>query len=181
MKRKICVLALALFSIPIFGQKDSNDSIVMMPSKNIVLGYHIGVVQPIATVKGGQWSHVFDYDVYSLGFPIGLTLKTSCKLKVDLEMVSFIQPALENNKNFGVHLLWHPGVLLPLNHGFTLGLRLAFESGQSMFGYTFLINKSFKIGPNTNYFIEFVAPTRFGPNDKSQTVQIFALHTGFGF
>lgn len=144
-------------------------------------GYHVGVVQPIISINKGETTNLFTYDNYAIGFPTGITFSTGLKLLIDLEMVPFIAPLIERRENFNVHLLYHPGVLLPLDGGFTVGLRAAFESGTGQFGYTLLLNKSFDICKSTKFFFELVAPGRWGPNEKSGYTQVFAFHMGLGF
>lgn len=146
-----------------------------------VKGYHIGIVQPIISINNGEVTQLLSYDNYSIGFPIGISLATPSKLIIDLEVVPFIAPLIEKRQNYEVHLLYHPGVLFPLKSGFTMGLRAAFEAGTGQFGYTFLINKSFNLSTNTKYFIEVVAPGRWGPNEKSGYTQVLAFHTGVAF
>lgn len=147
---------------------------------NYVKGYHLGVVQPIISINKGETTNLLDYDVYAIGFPVGITLATRSSVMIDLEIVPFIAPALEKRDNYNVHLLYHPGVLVPLGSGFTFGFRLAYESGQGQFGFTPLINKSFPISSHTKFFLEIVAPGRFGPNPDSGYTQIFGLHVGIG-
>lgn len=149
--------------------------------KNPVNGYHIGIVQPLIFIQEGEVTDLLDYDVYSMGFPIGISLATPGKAIIDIEVVPFVAAALEFRENYEVHLLYHPGILYPLGSGFTLGLRLAFESGKGQFGFTPLINKSFPITKNTKFFLEIVAPGRFGPNEKTPYTQIFGLHAGVAF
>lgn len=149
--------------------------------KNPVKGYHIGIVQPLISIQEGEVTNLLDYDVYSVGFPIGISLATPGKAIIDMEVVPFVAAALELRQNYEVHLLYHPGILYPLGSGFTLGLRLAFESGKGQFGFTPLINKSFPITKNTKIFFEIVAPGRFGPNEKAAYTQILGIHTGVAF
>lgn len=147
-----------------------------------IKGYHIGVVQPVFAFHQNKTRYLTEYDFYSIGFPFGLTLRTSGRFLIDLELVPFIKPYADDaGKPYDVHLLYHPGVLYPVGSGFTLGLRAAFESGQNQFGFTPLINKSFKIGPAGSLFIELVFPGRWGPEKSSGYTQIGGVHLGFGF
>jgi hypothetical protein len=146
-----------------------------------LVGYHFGFVNVFCSVKDGDLRWHDRYDLYSIGFPMGLTLRTPVKLLVDLEAVPFIQPYLASDEPFQVHLLWHPGVLLPLSKGWTLGLRAAFETGVGQFGFTPLINKAFKISEQTSLFLELVLPARFGPAKDNGYIQLAGLHAGVGF
>ena len=167
-----------LLGVPAYAQPFKKDTVI----RPAIKGYHIGVVQPIFAIHQNKARYLTEYDFYSIGFPFGLTLNTSGRLLIDLELVPFIKPYADDaGKPYDVHLLYHPGVLYPLGAGFTLGLRAAFESGQDQFGFTPLINKSFKIGPAGSIFIELVFPGRWGPEKSSGYTQIGGLHLGFGF
>ena len=144
-------------------------------------GYHAGVVQIIFSHNNGETVFFDRTSVYSVGFPFGITLNTSGKLKIDLELVPFINPYIYSDRPYKIHLLYHPGILYPLKDGWTLGLMAAFEIGEGQFGSTPLINKAFKINKGTAFFIEFVAPGRFGPEKNSGYTQLGGVHFGLGF
>lgn len=146
-----------------------------------VAGYHIGVVQPIFAIQQGETKYLTQSSFYAIGFPIGITFHTPGKLKFDLEFVPFVKPYLNSSRAYDVHLLFHPGVLIPLSKGFTFGLRFAFETGTGQFGLTPLLNKAFPTGKGHSFFIELVAPGRFGPQKNSGYTQIGGLHVGLGF
>jgi hypothetical protein len=146
-----------------------------------VLGYHFGVVQIIFGVNKGDLTFLDKLDFYSLGFPVGVTFKTACKLKFDLEFVPVIKPYVNSDLPYSVHLLFHPGFLYPLEGGWTLGLRFAFETGEGQLGFTPLLNKGFKLHNGSTFFIELVAPGRFGPYKNSGYTQLAGLHVGIGF
>ncbi len=144
-----------------------------------IAGYHIGVVQILFGVHKSEITFLDQSDFYSIGFPMGVTFNMPGKLKFDLEFVPVINPYLEEDRPYDVHLLFHPGFLYPLQKNYTIGLRLAFENGEQQFGFTPLINKSFALGKQTHFFIEFVAPTRFAKNQAFN--QLFGIHLGLGF
>jgi len=171
-----------IFMASIYGSIVAQDAIKtterVMPK---LAGYHIGVVQLIYSVNKGETSFLDENNFYTIGFPVGLTLNTGGKVKVDLELVPFIKPHIETDLPYQVHLLYHPGVLFPMQHGWTFGFRLAFEAGEGQFGFTPLLNKSFKISEKSVFFMELVAPGRFGPEKNSGYTQLGGLHAGFGF
>jgi hypothetical protein len=150
------------------------------PSKGLA-GYHVGVVQPIVSFNNGETHYFTEYDHYAIGFPLGITFHTPGKTLIDMEFVPLIQPYANSSKPYDVHLLVHPGILFPMSHGWTFGFRLAFETGAGQFGFTPLINKGFKIHDNHVFFIELVAPGRFGPEKNSGYTQVLGLHVGLGF
>lgn len=144
-------------------------------------GFHIGVVQPILAANNGEVQYINQSSFYAIGFPIGVTFYTPGSVLFDMELVPFVKPYTNAEQPYDVHLLFHPGILFPLKGGFTFGLRLAFETGQGQFGFTPLINKSFSISPGKSFFVELVAPGRFGPQKNSGYTQIAGLHIGLGF
>src|SRR2546427_197494 len=75
---------------------------------------------------------------------MGITIKPkgeSSPLLFDLELVPAVQPAPRE-----VNLTIHPGILKPLRHHFVAGVRAAFDVGQSSWGFTPLIARSFQSG-----------------------------------
>lgn len=147
----------------------------------LVKSYHIGVVQVFMASNRGEVTFLDKQDFYSIGFPMGISFKTPGKAIFDLEFVPVIKPFVNTNLPYSVHMVFHPGILIPLDDGWTFGFRLAFETGVNQFGFTPLINKGFKIGKNTVFFLELVTPGRFGPNKNSGYTQLAGLHAGFGF
>lgn len=161
---------------------NAQDSIVVeQPGLPKVAGYHVGVVQIIFAHNNGETVYFDRTSVYSIGFPFGITFNTKGKLKIDLELVPFINPYIYSDRPYDIHLLYHPGILYALNHGWTIGLRAAFEVGVGQFGFTPLINKSFKCKNGNAFFVELVAPGRFGPDKDSGYTQLGGVHLGIGF
>lgn len=142
------------------------------------LGGHIGFVLPLVTHAGGNTTSLTDN--FGIGFPMGITVHGSGKVAFDLELVPFIQ-----DKPRSVNLTIHPGLLYGLSNGFTVGTRLAFDVNSSQFGFTPLLNKSWKIenGFFKAYFMEADLPVRFNrPANGPATYPVtFAVHFGVGF
>jgi len=147
------------------------------------IGGHIGIVQPIASWKQNTISTINEQEFYSLGFPMGITLKkSSSPWAIDFEWVAFIKPNNKDTKSpYKLTSLWHPGILFSAGRGFTLGLRAAFELEADQFGFTPLINKAIKINQSINWFFEIVFPARWGPEKKESFTQVLAVHTGISF
>ena len=135
------------------------------------LGGHFGVVHPLVIFSGGKTATIADG--YIVGFPTGVTLKTSDKFAFDIEFVPFI------NEGSSVNLLFHPGALFPLGKNFTFGTRAAFEINQGAYGFTPLLNKAFPMKNNTAVFAELVLPVRF--DGFGNTATVIAVHFGIGF
>ena len=159
----------------------AQETITPAPPAKGLAGYHIGVVQPIVSINNEETHFFTEYDHYAIGFPIGATFHTGGKVLFDMEIVPLIKPYANSEEPYDVHLLVHPGMLLPVGHGWTLGFRLAFEMNAGQFGFTPLINKAFKIDEGHVFFLELVVPGRFGPEKNSGYTQVFGLHVGFGF
>jgi len=144
------------------------------------LGGHVGFVLPLVTHAGGDTTTLGDN--FSIGFPMGITIKGKGRTAFDMEFVPSVQ-----DRPRTVSLLVHPGILWSLGHGYTLGMRGAFDVNSSQVGFTPLLNKAWPIHGGTQffkaYFVEAVLPVRFnrptgGPATNPVT---FGLHFGVGF
>jgi hypothetical protein len=139
------------------------------------LGGHFGAVFPLVTRANDDTTTLSDD--FQVGFPMGITVKTSDKFAFDLELVPGI-----NNDPLRVPLTVHPGALWGLGGNYTLGLRMAFDINGASWGFTPLLNKGFPMGGHT-LFVEAVAPIRFQEDfaGESQTALTFGIHVGVGF
>jgi hypothetical protein len=144
------------------------------------IGGHIGFVLPLVTRADGQTTNISDG--FSIGFPVGVTVKGNGPLAFDMELVPAIQGSPRK-----VNATIHPGFLWALGKGYTAGMRVAFVVNSSEFGFTPLLNKSWPIkgegGFFKAYFVEADLPIRFdrplgGPATNPVT---FAMHFGLGF
>ncbi len=146
------------------------------------VGGHFGVVQPIITIFDGDVNDHFD--PYTIGFPLGITVRKNEKFAFDAEFVPFItrnktevaggDDIISDNVTF----LVHPGLLWGIGEKLTFGTRLAYEIGGGRYGFTPILNKGFMIG-DTNVFAELVVPVRMG-SDVGLAVS-GAIHFGVGF
>ena len=142
------------------------------------LGGHIGVVFPLVTHVNGDTVTIGDD--FKIGFPMGITIKTSPTIAFDLEIVPVLDP--HEHSPIGVPLTIHSGILKGLGHGWTLGGRMAFDVNGASWGFTPLLNKGFPAG-NVTYFVEAVVPIRFQDDavGDTHTAIGFAVHTGIAF
>ena len=146
------------------------------------LGGHIGFVLPLVTTAGGQTTSLADQ--FSIGFPVGITVKGKGRTAFDLELVPSINTARPRTTTLTVH----PGLIWSLGHGFGAGVRAAFDVNNSSWGFTPLVNHSWPIKGGEGalfkaYFIEADLPVRFnrpvgGPMTNAVT---FAMHFGLAF
>ena len=144
------------------------------------LGGHIGFVLPLVTHANGQTTNIGDH--FSIGFPLGITVKGQGHLAYDMELV----PAVQGHPR-QTNLTVHPGLVYGVGHGVAVGMRAAFDINSSQFGFTPLVNKSWPFKDQSGffkaYFVEGVLPVRFnrptgGPASNPVT---FGVHFGLGF
>ena len=93
------------------------------------LGGHIGFVLPLVTRAGGQTTNITDN--FTIGFPMGITVKGQGRMAFDMELVPFIQKDPRQ-----ITLTVHPGVVFSVGHGVGAGIRAAFDVNSSQFGFT---------------------------------------------
>jgi hypothetical protein len=139
------------------------------------LGGHFGVVFPLVTHAHGDTTDITDD--FQMGFPMGITVKTSDRWAFDLELVPGLNP--DENGPIGVPLTVHPGVLRSLGGRWTAGLRMAFDIRSASWGFTPLLNRG--LGHHT--FVEAVVPIRFQDDElgEGSTAVGFGVHLGVGF
>jgi hypothetical protein len=144
------------------------------------IGGHIGFVLPLVTRADGQTTTLSDN--FSIGFPVGITVKSNGPLAFDMELVPSIQASPRV-----ISVTIHPGLLYGLGKGYTVGMRVAFVADSSEFGFTPLLNKSWPIkgadGFFKAYFVEADLPVRFNrpPVGPATDPVTFAMHFGLGF
>jgi hypothetical protein len=145
------------------------------------LGGHIGFVLPLVTTAGGQTTNLADQ--FSIGFPVGITVKGSGRMAFDLELDPFINTTGTRTTTLTVA----PGLVWRLGRGWAAGGRLAFDVNSSSWGFTPLVNHSWPIKREGSffktYFIEGDLPVRFNRpvNGPATDPVTFAMHFGVGF
>ena len=142
------------------------------------LGGHFGAVFPLVTHVNGETVNIGDD--FSIGFPMGITVRKSDAWAFDLELVPTLDP--NEDSPIAVPLTIHPGVLRSFGGSWTGGLRMAFDIGGASWGFTPLLNRGFNAGGQA-VFIEFVVPIRFQDDDigDTHTAVTFGIHFGLGF
>jgi len=136
-----------------------------------LLGAHFGFMLPIVTRAGDETTTIADQ--FIIGFPTGITIKTSEKVSFDVEFVPTIQ-----RTPYAVGLTFHPGVLYALPSDYAAGLRLAFDVNQASWGFTPLLHKRIRQFGPTALFGEFIVPLRF--QDQNNSIGV-GIHLGVGF
>ncbi|RVT75739.1 hypothetical protein EOD40_09810 [Flavobacterium sufflavum] len=141
------LLVLLTFSSSIFSQ-------TTYPK---ITGY-FGIMHPLVSINKDETTVNFR-DYYAIGFPTGINIWKSEKIGFSFEVVPNIKDDQGTSKVN--NLLFHPGVLVALGHGYTFAGRLAFETS-GRYGVTPVINKTIKKNANSSYFVAVPLPVRFG-------------------
>jgi hypothetical protein len=153
-------------------------SLVASPaeSQNTV-GGHFGVLFPLVTHADGTTTDISED--FTIGFPVGITVRKNPTFAFDLELVSTIQ-----NEPLDVGLTVHPGVLWGFADKWNAGIRVAFDVNQASWGFTPLVNYAFAdVGGGSSLFAEAVVPVRFQEDifgDSTTSVGL-GVHVGIGF
>ncbi|MEG1237897.1 MAG: hypothetical protein RSD30_10050 [Flavobacterium sp.] len=124
-----------------------------------ITGY-FGILHPIVTFSDEQ-TNVNFRDYYAVGFPTGINIWKNQKIGFSFEVVPNIK--VQGNSDKVTNLLFHPGVLVALGHGYTFAGRAAFESS-GRYGITPVINKTIIKSDNCSYFAAIPLPVRVGNN-----------------
>ena len=170
IKRSVWIAALALVATiagPAVSPAAAQDRV----------GGHIGFVLPLVTRADGNTTTISDD--FTIGFPIGITVRPSDKWAFDLELVPGVQ-----NSPLHTSLTVHPGIIGNFGNGWGAGMRVAFDVNEPSWGFTPILNhRLFKVGKDATVFGEFVVPIRFQsvrPNNTTTSVT-FGVHFGIGF
>jgi hypothetical protein len=146
------------------------------------VGGHIGFVLPLVTRAGGQNTNDLANN-FSMGLPVGITLRGQGRMAFDFELV----PAIHTTGSRETSLTVHPGFVWDVGHHFGVGMRAAFDVNSASWGFTPLVNHSWPIKSERSffkaYFIEADLPVRFNrPTSGPKTDPVtFAMHFGVGF
>jgi hypothetical protein len=144
------------------------------------VGGHVGFVLPLVTDTSGNTTSLTDD--FSIGFPMGITIKGQGRTAFDLEFI----PSIEDHPR-DVTLTIHPGFVWSIGHGMAPGIRAAFVASSNTYGFTPLFNKSWPIEGKGQlfkaWFVEADLPVRFNrPTVGPGTSAVgFAMHFGLGF
>ncbi len=141
------------------------------------VGGHVGIAFPIVTRSDGTTTTIADDFV--VGFPIGITIRNSSPIAFDFEFI----PTINNSPRQEVTLTVHPGAIYGFKKHYAVGIRAAFDIGADTYGFTPLVQRSWKIKGNTNYFVEADFPIRFRqqPDGRRTRSGAFTAHFGVSF
>ena len=174
--RGICrVFATALFTASAVLPKSAG-------AQDLLSG-HIGVATPIVTYTGSNGTS--NTTTIGNNFNIAISIWRRREASEFASGFRFRFDPIINPSTRSDTLLVQPGVILPLQDGWALGMRAAFEINQNSIGFTPLVNKSFPFfsGSRFSWFLEGDVPVRFLrlPNGADATSVGFVLHTGLAF
>ena len=141
------------------------------------VGGHVGIAFPIVTRSDGTTITISED--FIVGFPVGITIRNSSPVSFDFEFV----PTINNSPRQDVTLTVHPGAIYSFKKNYAVGIRAAFDIGADTYGFTPLVQRSWKIKGNTKYFVEADFPVRFRqqPDGRRTTSGGFTAHFGVSF
>lgn len=147
------------------------------PEKPPRFGGHVGIVIPIVTRGNNTTTTIADN--FIIGFPFALVVRTNSPAAFDFEFV----PIINTQSNQKYRFLVHPGIVYSFKKKYVVGVRAAYEFGTGNYGFTPIVNRSFKITEKVNYFIEADFPVRREErlNGTGFTSFQFAIHSGISF
>lgn len=132
------------------------------PTYPKTVGY-LSFIIPVVTLQGSKTTTNFT-NATSIGFPVGVNILYSDKFGFSYEITPTIKASGNTSKMS--NLLFDPGPMFRLKHGFTIISRLAFETS-GRYGFTPVLNKIVMRTKDVNYSISLSLPTRFGNNEAS--------------
>jgi len=158
----------------IFALLVFNTSVFSQTTYPKITGY-FSVMHPIVTLSSEETAVNFR-DYYSVNFPTGINIWKSAKIGFSFE----IAPSIKTDDGISKvnSVLFHPGVLVALGHGYTFAGRAAFETS-GRFGVTPVITKTVLKNTNSSYYVSVPFPVRFG-NDHPATFTA-GLQLGIAF
>jgi len=140
-----------------------NTSVFSQTNYPKITGY-FSVLHSIVTVSNEETTVNFR-DYYAVTFPTGINIWKNAKIGFSFE----IAPTIKTDDGISKvnSVLFHPGVLVALGHGYTFAGRAAFETN-GRFGVTPVITKTVIKADNCSYYVSLPFPIRFG-NDHPAT------------
>lgn len=118
---------------------------------------YVGMVHPVANLQSGKVKANFS-DSYNVGLPIGINFQKSPKVGLSFEVAPNIT-ATDSIAKVQSFLL-HPGVFFPLDKGWRVTKRIAYDSN-GRFGFTPSVSKVLLQG-NQTLSLTMPFPFRFG-------------------
>lgn len=163
------------------SQQDDDDTMEGVMGKRPAkarIGGHVGFVLPLVA-RGGGSTALPIVDNFTIGFPVGLTVRTNSPVAFDFEFIPTINTPGRNN----FFLTIHPGIIYGFKKKYAVGLRGAYDAGNNSYGFTPLISRGYKINDKLGFFIEADFPIRWNQRETGGRFAsgAFAAHFGLAF
>lgn len=142
---------------------------------------YFSVYHTIATYSQNTPTYIFGTSNYTVGFPIGINVYKNPKVGFSFEFTPFITST--NSAKAGTsqsklsELLFHPGLLIPLKHGFSMTERIALSTS-GRYGLTQVFTKVLAKDNYCSYYMSIPIGVRFG-NENSPTPATSAVNNMF--
>src|SRR5450432_4125504 len=143
-----------------FAQTAISSATIAYPK---VVGY-MSFVIPLVKINKDETTNDFENfkNNFAIGFPVGINILYSDKFGFSFEITPTIKAGNGTTKTS--NFTFSPGPMFRFSHGFTIILRLAFETS-GRYGVTPVFNKIVIRSKTINYFISASLPVRFGNNE----------------
>ncbi|HZZ75586.1 MAG TPA: hypothetical protein VFE04_06630 [Puia sp.] len=152
---------------------------VSKPNYPYVKGY-LSFIIPWVTINKDETVTEFE-KATTVGFPFGLNVYYSDHFGLSFEITPSIvwqQPSGKPATSKTTNVLFDPGPIFRLKHGFNIVARLAFETS-GRYGFTPVFNKVYARTRDVDYWFSVSLPARFG-NSLPASVGV-NLQIGFTF
>ena len=162
MKKKYLIFsALLAFSTVVSAQTATSPKITTYFSVFHTVGTYTSQFNP---------SYIFSTNCYKIGFPIGINVYKSPKMGFSFEFIPYISSvnsSVGGKSQSGVsELQFHPGLVFPLKHGFSIAERIALSTS-GRYGISQAISKTFYKTECCSYYAAIPMGFRFGNENPS--------------
>jgi hypothetical protein len=110
-------------------------------------------------------AYIFGCNEYRTYIPFGINVYKNPKVGFSVEIMPCLESVNTSEKGKSQskisEVIFHPGLVFPLKHGFSLSERVAFSSS-GRYGVTQILSKTFFKGQFCNYYASIPMGVRFG-------------------
>lgn len=139
---------------------------------------YLSFIVPVATWQGTTVTPNFKFAT-TIGFPIGINVIYSDHFGFNYEITPTVvaqHPTGKSPTSKTANVVFDPGPMFRMGHGFTIIARLAFETS-GRYGFTPVFNQVYLRTKYVNYFVSGSLPVRFGNNAAAS----LGFNVQFGF
>ena len=135
--------------------------------------------------SGNAPVYLFGSNEYKLWLPFGINVFKNPKVGFSIEIMPCFESVNTSNKGESQskisEVVFHPGLVFPLHHGFTLTERVAMSTS-GRYGVTQIFSKTLFRDKYCNYFASIPMGLRFGnENDGSTNAFFWGITFGASF